>query len=485
MAFLIAFLAACGGGKRAQHVGARPCLDVRTFGAVPDDGADDRAALQAAIDAASREHKDVCLPPGDLHVARRPGAITSVVVSKDGVGIRGVGAKSRIVMLGAPEPQERDWWVIEVRGNHHELRDFAMDGTNRGIVGEQTHMIQVAGPASDIVLRNLTLTMPVQEGNRGGDCIRLLGATANERVHDVLITKVHGKDCARSFIGFQRFISKVLVEDVTAVGGSSIDMEPTGDGAIRDVTIRNARFTRGQTKRGGWTVALSGSQTVPSRDIVLEKSQIEGGVWLYKVHGARIRDNTIRGGLPDRAMIKVVKDSQDIVIEGNTILREGPPGDGIEVNGHNGAWASRIVVRKNHIRHGADGFPIHAEPVDGIDITDNQIECLSNTSSHAAVFLRGVLVPIRNARIRRNHIRGNCSEAVRISQHGTLVTGSTIVEDNVVEGVRRGVLFENGAPNVRPVIHRNVFRGVAPAQRVIGSDRTGTDLPERPLKRRE
>ena len=472
-----AILAGCGGKSTPKHNPA--CFDPVAFGAVVDDGKDDRAALQAAIDAATASRADVCLPAGDLHVTRRPppGArsIPSLVLAGTDTGIRGVGDRSRLVMLDqGAEKAMRDWWVLQISGSRHVLREFAMDGTSRGITNEQTHLIQILGPADDITIDRVRLTLPEQSISRGGDCIRMLGE-ATTPVHDVHIHDSRGEACARSFIAFQRYVSRVVIERVktTAIGGGAIDMEPTGDGSIHSVVIRTSDLHRGPVARGGFTVALAGTNMIASRDVVLEDSTIEAGIWVYNVHGAQIRRNSIYGGVKDRGLIKVVKDSRDVVIEDNVLERSEIEGDGVEITGHNGKWPSNVVIRNNKIKLRAPGFPIRGESVEGIEVVGNRLTCNATTGRYAAVYLRGVVTPITRTRIRHNQIRGNCAEAVRIAQHANLVTGETVIEDNEVEGTEVGVTFENGAPSVRPVIDRNVFRGVAPAQRVMGTDRKG------------
>ncbi|MBA3818754.1 MAG: right-handed parallel beta-helix repeat-containing protein [Deltaproteobacteria bacterium] len=467
-------LGACCRSSKQVAVARAECLSPLSYGAVVNDGRDDRAAIQSAIDAASTAGIDVCLPRGDLHVGRREGAISSLQLAGTKTSIRGEGDRSRLVMLDQPsDNDDRDWWVLEVTGTKHVVADFSMEGTARGVTNEQTHLIQVLGPAREITLERLTLALPVQTISKGGDCIRMLGEP-DARVEGVTISDVRGESCARSFIAFQRFVSKVLIDRVRSVeiGGGAIDMEPTGDGAIHDVTIRRSDFRRGSVARGGWTIALAGSQTVHSEQLVLEDCVIEAGIWVYRVKGATIQYNKLHGGPQDRGMIKVVKDSEHVLIENNLIERDGDAGNGVEISSHNGKWPRDIVIRNNEIVLRTDGAPIHGEPVEGIEIVDNTITCTA-PSGRPAVYLRGVATPISKAHVRSNAIRGHCSEAVRIVQHGEHVTGSTVVEDNVVEGTKFGVIFENGGPGVKPVIDRNVFKGVSGRDQVVGSERHG------------
>src|SRR5688572_24250948 len=125
---LVIALAACGGKKTspASHEPtprAADCISPLTFGAVSDDGIDDRDAIQAAIEQAEgRGGGTVCLPSGVLHVGRQTGKIPSLLFSKRGVTFVGEGARSRLVMLDKPDDVDgRDWWVIQLTGSDHVL----------------------------------------------------------------------------------------------------------------------------------------------------------------------------------------------------------------------------------------------------------------------------------------------------------------------------------------------------------------------------
>jgi hypothetical protein len=469
-ALLIVVVASCG--KRisvppSPEEASPICVSPTEFGAVVDDGKDDRAAVQQAFEVAASRRLDVCLPAGDLHVGRVPGRISSLITPMQGIRIRGMGTRSRFVMLGKPDDEHsRDWWVIQVTGTGHRLQDFAMDGSARDVTDEQTHLIQVRGPARDIQLERLRLAIPVQSISKGGDCIRLLG-DPGEEVQNVRIANVVGEVCARSFIAFQRLVSNVTVDHVTSreVGGQAIDMEPSGD-AIRDVTIRNSMFRRGSIARGQTTVALAGSR-IHSENLVLEHSVVEGGIQVFRVRNALIRHNYIHGSLRGLGLIKVQAASERVQIEHNVIQRTGESGGGVELFSHNGGWPRDVGIRGNVIIMAGSGFPIHGEPVQALDVSNNSIVC--QAPGFAAVFLRGVVVSIDRARVHRNTISGRCVAAVRIAQHHTNTTGAIVVEANVIDGVQAGVIFENGEPSVKPRIDGNRFKGLRSTDHVRGA----------------
>ncbi|HWU90263.1 MAG TPA: right-handed parallel beta-helix repeat-containing protein [Kofleriaceae bacterium] len=472
----LAALIACSAGRPSILVtDARDgCIDPTSYGAVVDDGKDDRVAVQAAIDAARRTARPVCLPVGDLHIARKPGrgrAVTaSLIVEGDGVEIRGKGPRSRLVMLAGPETEHPNaWWLLQVTGTRHTLSGFALDGSARGRTHEQTHLVQVTGLASGITLERLSLSIPKQPDNRGGDCIRLLGEM-NAPVDGVTIVGVRGETCARSFVAFQRAVSNVQIYDTTSVEVSDqvIDMEPSGRGAIHDVRIRDCNFQRGPGAEGNWALSLAGGDDA-AQDLLVQSTTLDGGIFAYHVSHTTIRDCTITGGVTKEALIHVVRGGEGVRILDNRLDRTGLPGDGIYLGHHGTSWPTDVILRGNHIRLRGDGIPIHGEPVVGIDIDGNTIDCAGpGPNRNAAVTLRGNTAPISRVRVRGNSIRGTCAGAVRIASYRENVTGSAIVKDNVVEGASYGVQFDGAEPTTPPVVDDNVFDGVATERQVTG-----------------
>ena len=450
------------------------CIDPTSYGAVVDDGRDDRVAVQAAIDVARRTARPVCLPVGDLHIARKPGrgrgVVASLIIDGDGVELRGKGPRSRLVMLAGPDVERPNaWWLLQVTGTRHTLANFALDGTARGRTHEQTHLVQVTGPASGIKLERLSLAIPKQPDNRGGDCIRLLGEH-DARVDGVSIVGVRGESCARSFVAFQRAVSNVQIYDSSSVVVSDqvIDMEPSGRGAIRDIRIRDCDFQRGPGAEGNWALSLAGADDA-AEDILVQSTTLDGGIFAYHVSHTTVRDCTITGGVTREALIHIVRGGEGVRILDNRLDRTGLPGDGIYLGHHHTSWPTDVILRGNHIRLRGDGIPIHGEPVVGIDIDGNTIDCAGPTPNrNAAVTLRGNTAPISRVRVRGNAIRGSCAGAVRIASYRQNVTGSAIVKDNVVEGASYGVQFDGAEPTTQPVVDDNVFDGVPPARQVTG-----------------
>jgi hypothetical protein len=269
-----------------------PCVRPADYGARPDDGADDRAALQRALDAATSGPGCLELAPGRYDVTRRPepgvAAIPSLV-ARGPLGITGAGATLALLGSGIRpgETAPGDWTLLEVSGPDVAISGVAFDGAGRTSTGEQTHLLQVRGPAERVTIERSSFNLPGP--GAAGDCIRLLGE-ADRRVRGVTIRDVLAPACFRSFLGVQRGVHGLLVEQVetTRVGDQAIDFEPTGGAAfgctpiISGVTIRDSVFRRGAER--GITISVAGDTCALADDVTIADSVIEdGGIDLLDV----------------------------------------------------------------------------------------------------------------------------------------------------------------------------------------------------------
>ncbi len=306
-------LAACAGahlsGARAALLS--PCL--APDGAVPDDGVDDREAIQATLDKAAAlatETRPVCvqLEPGGYQITRRsePGAaaIASLQI-RDAVHLQGAGAEvTRIEMRGSAKLADKpaDWVLISLTGVRGAVRDLTLDGQGRHDTGEQTHLIQVNGPAKQTVIERIETNLPYLGDSAGGDCIRLLGASGAP-VQGVTIRNVTATACDRSWLGIQRGVHNLVVENSRTlnVGDQAIDIEPTGSKAFlcapitSNLVFRGLDLARGKSAQGPYTVALTGEGCAHTHYVKFLDSVVrDGGIFVHKVEHLTIRNVTLQ-----------------------------------------------------------------------------------------------------------------------------------------------------------------------------------------------
>jgi hypothetical protein len=463
------------------------CLSPLDFGAIANDGLDDREAVQQTLEAACTRRRDVCLPAGDLHIGRRYGTgaanAWSLALTCDGVTIVGEGDTSRLVMLGSAKVGAMtgagDWWLLKLSGSNHTLRNFAIDGAARSLpTSEQTHLIKILGPATGMTLEGLQLNLPDLGANSGGDCIQA-GGEERTPVRGITIDRVRGEACDRSFIGLQRWVSQVRVTNSSSnqVGDQVFDEEPTGVGTIGDVSIKSCRFRR-NGRADGVAVTITGGAggARPGYDHTIESTQIDGGVLIYNSARVTLRDLSIvsSGVAPT---IDIRKRSSDVVIE--RVYAEhsgGVPAAVVFLGLHGTSWPTNATIRASHLVQKGPGDVIRGEPVVGLTVEDNRLDCLGPTAdTFSAIALRAVNADVDGVTVRNNIVSGNCRYLVRASATPRFNIAATRTLENKFEGGTTGVYFENGPPTARPVVHGNTFDRLAPSTHVIGAGAAGFD----------
>lgn len=275
---------------------------------IAGDGLDDRGVLQAAIVEATAGPGCLELEPGRYDVSRRPEPGAAAIPSLRANGpIRIAGSGATLAMLGSGvrpgETVPGDWVLLEVTGPDITVSGLAFDGAARTATGEQTHLLQVRGPASNVMVERSTFNLPGARGT-GGDCVRLFGEV-DRRVLGVTLRDLSAPACVRSAIGLQRGVHDVMIERVqTAVAhGQAIDFEPTGGPMfgctpiISSVMIRNSVFRRGEDR--GITIAVAGDGCAVTEDVTISDSVIEDGgidiVDVGRVTLERLRVENARG----------------------------------------------------------------------------------------------------------------------------------------------------------------------------------------------
>ena len=336
-----------------QPADAQSCIF--PVGAIPNDGLDDREALQDAIDSAIASSQDLCLPPGQFDVTVHPTQIASLEV--DGpLRIVGAGRDSTtLAMLGSGirvgDSQPANWRMLQVTGGATDVvvEHLALDGSARVETGEQTHLLNLTGPITNFRGEHLKLTLPKLEppplsegcgatfGNSaycdssgvllgyfgGGDCVRLLGEVATP-VDGVELRHVWGTDCDRAAFSFQRGVNNVLIEDSRGrtFSDQALDMEPSGVGTIENVTIRRVLLDRGEDS-SGYTAAIGGQSDYPARNLVLEDVVIvEGALHVINAIDVTLRRVFVNSGtVTNKPTLHVRKEAENLRVIDSHFVR--------------------------------------------------------------------------------------------------------------------------------------------------------------------
>jgi hypothetical protein len=150
-----------------------------------------------------------------------------------------------------------------------------------------------------------------------------VGVPTTGEITNVTLRKVTGLRCDRSFVGFQRAVRQVRIEDATTyeVGDQAIDFEPTGHAGIFDVTIINSRLARGPAAQGPYTVSLGGDGEDVADTIRLLSTTLEdGGVHIIDVRNVTLDGVRMRGALNSPApVLHIRKRAENVCVLNSTI----------------------------------------------------------------------------------------------------------------------------------------------------------------------
>jgi hypothetical protein len=329
-----------------------------------------------------------------------------------------------------------DWRVLEISASKITIEGLAIDGSQRADTGEQTHLVQIVGPAQDTELRRLYLNLPVlvpPEGSvackpretdpdfetracvvsghgsrpckdlgdrphcsvsdgvftvlgwyQGGDCIRSLGEVAAP-VNGVTVADSYAAECDRSFIAFQRASHNFTITgNVTRkVTDQVIDQEPTGSGGLGKVIITGNRFERGGADaQGGAAISLTGNGPGDEMGdaMIVSGNILDGGVHTFNVSRVSIEHNVINGHPSAKnadPVVKIIKFTDSLRLIGNDMAR--PPGAVagpiVQVSVHNTGFPTDVTIALNTVSQNTDANAIIMEGVQNVTIVDNTIQC--------------------------------------------------------------------------------------------------------------
>jgi len=423
MRFAIAIALVCAS---AQVVEA--ACDVTTYGAAGDGVADDRPAIQAAIDACAVTGGEVYVPPGTYSIGRAGSAYYGLRVPS-GVSLR--GANRTTTVLRQVAGLAAGVRLLYLTGDDIALRDITLDGRKgEQSVSEWRHGIFA------VATRRLTLER-VTARDFTGDGIYLYAGTHETTVADSLAT---GNDRNGLTMGAQ--VDGVVLSASRFVGNAvqQVDSEPGSSSTVNDVLIVGCVLD-GTGVSNDYALTISGpSATVRSRGWTVNGNTIHGGIFVVWADEVAITGN--RGTNPTtKASVTVYRRAVDVVIA-NNVLRSTQVAvsgvAGIDVVGTGpGHQPERVTIAGNAIRVEHPGaFGVRAMGSISVAVTGNQLHGGGAPSLFGSgVYLRATIEsePFRAAVVRDNLISAFGHYGVLISGNGAARLLSLDISRNVFD----------------------------------------------------
>jgi hypothetical protein len=446
-------------GLSAPAGAAAPVIDVTQHGAVPNDGLDDRAAFQSAIQAATASGASgvVYVPAGTFNLTRGPigwagpgsGLEAIWLRNLSDITIRGEGRKTVLKMLVPGGISQGDFYLIRLwTTNRFTLRDLVLDGDRANILqaNEQTRLINTLD-STDIVIDNVIFQHANYQRERNelarvGDGIKLINDAARPVGDHVSITNSRFHDLGRCGICVQRNGGHYLFQNIwfTDIGNQAIDFEPSGPGPI-DTVIDGIRiYGINKTMTGGITLALSGDRPEAlTKKLTVTNSYIEGVVSMIFNDKVTFVNNRVKS---TTTCIEGKRHTQNIIVSNNQFdceSRRGEPAiffaQGADVTLNNAP--GYLIISNNIVRTNGLGPAVWVEGgganTGRFIIANNQFKNAAAADAHG-IIVRSVQVPAEQL-------------------NSVLITGN--VFDNFYIGIR---LWAAVGPIEHVVVANNVLR---------------------------
>jgi hypothetical protein len=435
---------------------APTCHDPPRYGAVPGDGASDRVAFQAALNAAAAtpDGGTLCVGPGRWTLERRlVGSYNRfAALSTHGRNVTIAGAGPETVLELAGDQGAGDTTVISIDPGAEGvvIRDLTIDTTAATNTSEQTHAIATSGtcsgvtclPISDLEIRDVTFRHPRTGTGRKGDCIRLLGSTEATRVDRVRIEGSSFVSCARNGITIQRNVHALVIMGNTfaATTDTDIDSEPTGGGTNTGIVIAGNVFRAGPESQGDYAVTLGGAPGGPMTSVAVTGNVFHGrGIRLYRTAITTIAGNTIAAKMTTGdGVIDVSNVCSGLVISGNTVTRTGAPGPLVRLAPHSGSLCSGVIASHNAMTQGTPAFGIHMESASDVSIDGNALTWTVAAPQFSAIYARAT-APVSRLSITGNRIFGPVTYGVTLDASPASFGAGIRVVGNTADGPTTGL----------------------------------------------
>lgn len=262
------------------------CLPARSFGAIPDDGLDDRAALQAALNSGC-----VQLETGRYDVVTPPTPRTRQVLTTSPSGdlIYGVGRATLIAFTGATNSY--DWRGIQL-SDGTRIHDLSL--TNLDMVAttpnDQVPIMRLdgTGGTAGIEIDHIWIENPTL----GGDCIQFVCydvvTPSDRRCWEIAVHDARFGNCSRSGIALHSGVHRYSIRDNVFADSWDQDIDGEGQG-ISDGEIADNAFLRGPHAQS--TIAVAPQNW---KQLRMDHNRLDGrSLDAYGCEGCEFDHNTI------------------------------------------------------------------------------------------------------------------------------------------------------------------------------------------------
>lgn len=396
-------------------------VNIKDFGAQGDGNSDDRAAIQAALNAGAGG--SVFVPNGRYLVGKGAGYWGVNVPA----GTTVVG-ESRLGVLFQQAPVDPNVRLFQVEAEDVILTTMTIDGNSTFQPSPGEHRAGVfAHGAKRLVIKAVTAI------GFTGDGIYVHIGTDDFIIDDVLCgaNKRNGATLGGGTIGGLVTNSQFISNDV-----QQLDSEPGAGTSVDGLKITGCLFDPGESTQYVLTIAGTGG-AARSKNWVVENNRFWGAVEIIGSNDVTFRHNTIRQSANSAALM-IYHGNDRVLVQDNDITLTGPLGPQVigVIGTGIGQASDRVIISRNRISSGvANAFGIRASCVRSLEVYDN----LMTGNGIPAPFIAGVYArstapgeDIKALVVRRNRISGFGSAGVSTAQAPGVIR-MVDVSDNVFD----------------------------------------------------
>lgn len=358
------------------------CNTPRSFGAIPDDGIDDRIALQNSIDSCVGIVK---LERGKYNIVTpypRPAGMYAMLIGKTGTILEGQGEATVIEFSG--NNAGKDWRGFQLASSSEYKRFRMTSNFDTGTTVEQTHLMRADGPLRGIHISHLSCNHPAH-GAKSGDCIQFVGypplsdGSNDKRIWDVEIDHVTFEHSDRSGISMHSGVHGTQLPDghytvrfhdntFLDISDQSIDGEGSGD--IDMVEIDHNSFMVPSNLESAVAVQIQNSSRVHFHDNALNGR----GIDLYGCDNCLLSHNSCTQQIPGAPCVLLRKISRDVMISDEKYTREISAGSGPVMAIEQKLTApERVTITDSFITQHSDGAALYTNGIVGLNVFDTSI----------------------------------------------------------------------------------------------------------------
>lgn len=311
-------LLACGSRPRTDAIShglalaaserPRCARAVTEFGAIPNDGGDDRAAIQAWLNACAGTL--ATLPAGTWDVVTPP-APRPIAMLTVPAGTSLEGAALDVTVRFSGDNSRRDWTGFAPTGDGVSVMHLSLvTSFAAGTTVEQTHVVRVTGPVHGFRLSHFACDhLPV--GGKSGDCVQFVGYSPDRLVYDVEVDHGTFLRTGRSGIAMHSGIRGMLVDghmtsrfhDNVFISISDQDIDGEGSGDVVGLEIDHNDHQMPEAPESAIAVQIQGATGVWLHDNVFHGR----GLDLYGCDACRVDHNVINQAMPGVAAVTLRK----------------------------------------------------------------------------------------------------------------------------------------------------------------------------------